>query len=45
MKAAVHDRYGAPEDVRLIEIDRPTPTDDQVLVRVKAASVNRADLD
>jgi NADPH:quinone reductase-like Zn-dependent oxidoreductase len=45
MKAAVHDRYGSPADVRVVEIDRPTPTDDQVLIRVKAASVNRADLD
>src|SRR5438105_5810208 len=45
MKAAVHDRYGSPADVRIIEIDRPTPTEDQVLIRVKAASVNRADLD
>jgi NADPH:quinone reductase-like Zn-dependent oxidoreductase len=45
MQAAVRDRYGSPEVVRLAEIDRPTPTDDQVLVRVRAASVNRADLD
>jgi len=45
MKAAVQERYGPPEVVHLIEIDRPTPADDQVLVRVRAASVNRADLD
>jgi NADPH:quinone reductase-like Zn-dependent oxidoreductase len=45
MKAAVRDRYGSPEVVEVREVDRPSPTDDQVLVRVRAASVNRADLD
>jgi NADPH:quinone reductase-like Zn-dependent oxidoreductase len=45
MKAAVRDRYGSPDVVRLVDVDRPVPTDDQVLVRVRAASVNRADLD
>jgi NADPH:quinone reductase-like Zn-dependent oxidoreductase len=45
MLIAVHDRYGPPEVVRIEEIERPTPVDDQVLVRVRAASVNRADLD
>jgi NADPH:quinone reductase-like Zn-dependent oxidoreductase len=45
MKAAVQERYGAPEVVQVREVDRPVPKDDQVLVRVRAASVNRADLD
>jgi NADPH:quinone reductase-like Zn-dependent oxidoreductase len=45
MKAAVRDRYGSPDVVELRDIDRPVPVDDQVLVRVRAASVNRADLD
>ena len=45
MKAAVRDRYGSPDVVRLTDVDRPVPSDDQVLVRVRAASVNRADLD
>ena len=45
MKAARYYRYGPPEVVRLEEVDRPVPADDQVLVRVQAASVNRADLD
>jgi NADPH:quinone reductase-like Zn-dependent oxidoreductase len=45
MKVAVRERYGTPEVVHLMDIDRPVPTDDQVLVRVQAASVNRADLD
>lgn len=45
MKAAVRDRYGPPSVVELREVDRPFPAGDQVLVRVRAASVNRADLD
>jgi NADPH:quinone reductase-like Zn-dependent oxidoreductase len=45
MKAAVRDRYGPPEVVRVEDVDRPVPSDDGVLVRVRAASVNRADLD
>jgi len=45
MRAAVRDRYGPPEVVEVRKIERPVPTGQQVLVRVRAASVNRADLD
>lgn len=45
MKAAIQDRYGSLDVVRLTDVERPVPADDQVLVRVHAASVNRADLD
>jgi NADPH:quinone reductase-like Zn-dependent oxidoreductase len=45
MKAAFKDRYGSPDVVELREIARPVPVDDEILVRVRAASVNRADLD
>jgi NADPH:quinone reductase-like Zn-dependent oxidoreductase len=45
MKAAIRDRYGPPEVVEIRDVDRPLPEKDQVLVRVRAASVNRADLD
>jgi NADPH:quinone reductase-like Zn-dependent oxidoreductase len=43
MRAVVQDRYGpAPENVlRLADIDRPTITGDEILVRVHAASVDR----
>jgi NADPH:quinone reductase-like Zn-dependent oxidoreductase len=44
-RAAYCDRYGPPEVVEIRDVERPTPSDDQVLVRVHAASVNRADLD
>jgi NADPH:quinone reductase-like Zn-dependent oxidoreductase len=46
MKAALQHRYGKPDGaVTVADVDRPVPADDQVLVRVHAASVNRADLD
>lgn len=40
MKAIVHERYGRPEVLELREVDKPVVEDDQVLVRVHAASVN-----
>ena len=45
MKAAYADRYGPPDVVGVREVARPSPTGDEILVRVRAASVNRADLD
>src|SRR5687768_10303364 len=45
MKAAFRDRYGPPEVVEIRNVERPAPTEGEVLVRVRAASVNRADLD
>jgi NADPH:quinone reductase-like Zn-dependent oxidoreductase len=45
VKAALRDRYGSPDVVELRDVERPVPADGQVLVRVRAASVNRADLD
>jgi NADPH:quinone reductase-like Zn-dependent oxidoreductase len=44
MKAIVQDRYGEPRDVlELAEIDRPAIADEQVLVRVHAASIHIGD--
>lgn len=45
MQAAIRDRYGPPSVVRVEEVEKPAPGEGEVLVRVKAASVNRADLD
>ncbi len=43
MKAAVYDHYGPPEALRIEEVPRPEPQDDEVLVRVRAVAVTRAD--
>ena len=44
MRAAVRERYGRPKDVvEIKEAPKPVPEDDQVLVRVRASSLNRAD--
>jgi NADPH:quinone reductase-like Zn-dependent oxidoreductase len=43
MKAIVYGTYGSPDVLKLTDIDQPTVADDQVLVRVRAASVNPAD--
>ena len=44
MKAIVHCEYGGPEVLEIEEIEKPVPNDNQLLVRVRAASVNPLDL-
>jgi NADPH:quinone reductase-like Zn-dependent oxidoreductase len=43
MRAVVHDRYGPPEVLRLADVVRPIPEDDEVLVKIRATTVNRTD--
>ena len=45
MKAIVRDRYGSPDVLELRDIEMPVVKADEVLVRVRAASLNQADLD
>ena len=43
MKAIVYTRYGSPDVLQLQEVPRPTPTDDEVLIKLHAVSLNRSD--
>jgi NADPH:quinone reductase-like Zn-dependent oxidoreductase len=43
MRAIVYDRYGAPDVLRLEDVARPVPKDDEVLVKIHAATVTRTD--
>src|SRR5436190_21342254 len=43
MRAVVYDRYGPPEVLRLEDVARPVPRADEVLIKVRAVAVTRAD--
>jgi NADPH:quinone reductase-like Zn-dependent oxidoreductase len=43
MKAVVQDRYGPPAVLRIEEVERPVPGDDEVLIRVYASTVTQSD--
>lgn len=43
MKAALYRRYGPPDVIQIEEINKPVPADNEVLIRVRAASVNPYD--
>ncbi|TMG43721.1 MAG: NAD(P)-dependent alcohol dehydrogenase [Chloroflexi bacterium] len=44
MRAVVYDRYGPPDVLRLADVERPVPKEDEVLVQVHATTVNRLDV-
>jgi NADPH:quinone reductase-like Zn-dependent oxidoreductase len=43
MKAVVYYKYGSPDVLKYEEIEKPTAGDNEVLIRVRAASVNPLD--
>jgi NADPH:quinone reductase-like Zn-dependent oxidoreductase len=45
MKAVMYTKYGSPDVLQLKEVDKPVPKDDEVLIKVHAASINSWDWD
>jgi NADPH:quinone reductase-like Zn-dependent oxidoreductase len=43
MKAAVYYKYGPPNVIQISDVEKPVPNDDEVLVKVRAASANPLD--
>src|SRR5438874_2922918 len=43
MKAIVYSRYGSPDVLEVRDVDTPVPRDNEVLIRVRAASLNPID--
>jgi NADPH:quinone reductase-like Zn-dependent oxidoreductase len=44
MKAVVYDRYGPSEVLRIADVERPVPKEDEVLIKVHATTVNQLDV-
>jgi NADPH:quinone reductase-like Zn-dependent oxidoreductase len=43
MRAVVYDRYGPPDVLRLEDVERPVPKEDELLVKIRSVAVTRAD--
>ena len=44
LKAIVYTKYGGPEVLQIKEVEKPSPKEDEVLIRVYAASINDWDM-
>jgi NADPH:quinone reductase-like Zn-dependent oxidoreductase len=43
MRAIVYEKYGSPDVLHLTEVEKPTPTEDEVLIKIHAVSINGSD--